>query len=173
MAAGGGGEDKTEKKKKGKVGKTPAGEEKKCGGERISYHHHGFDNVQRCPVGSVSVQAWSPGESRAQQRGGEEESKRAARRRARGQEGGEEHVLPFYRGICECAEHFCIRAVPAMRAARLDKSVFARPWATLCASAVLSCRSLWQLPSRGQQEMAIAMSRQNQFVAVFYTESLI
>jgi len=46
------------KKKKGKVGKTPAGEEKKCGGgERISYHHHGFDDVHRCPVGSVSVQA--------------------------------------------------------------------------------------------------------------------
>jgi len=24
----------------------------------ISYHHHGFVDVQRCPVGSVSVQAW-------------------------------------------------------------------------------------------------------------------
>jgi len=48
-------------------------------GERISYHHHGFDDVQRCPVGSVSVQAWSPGKSRAQQPRAEEESKRAAR----------------------------------------------------------------------------------------------
>ena len=105
-------------------------------GGRISYHHHGFDDVQRSPVGSVSVQAWSPGESRAQQPGGEEESKRAARR-ARAQEGGEEHVLAFYRGICTCAEHVCIHAVPAMRAARLDKSVFAHPWATLCASAFL------------------------------------
>jgi len=88
-AVGGGrGEDETGKKKrkKGKVGKTPAGEEKKCGGERISYHHHGFDDVQRCPIGSVSVQAWSPGESSAQQPGGEEESKRVARR-ARGRRG--------------------------------------------------------------------------------------
>jgi len=84
---GGGGEDETGKKrKKGKVGKTPAGEEKKCGGERISYHHHGFDDVQLRPVGSVSVQAWSPGESIAQQPGSEEESKRVARR-ARGQWG--------------------------------------------------------------------------------------
>jgi len=58
-----------------------------AGGERISYHRHGFDDVQRCPVGSVSVQAWSPGESRAQPPGGEEESKRAARRRARERRG--------------------------------------------------------------------------------------
>jgi len=48
-------------------------------GERNSYHHHGFDDVQRCLVGSVSVQAWSPGESRAQQSGGEKERKRVAR----------------------------------------------------------------------------------------------
>ena len=75
------------KKKKGKVGKTPPAKEKKCGGERISYHHHGFDDIQRCPVGSVSVQAWSPGESRAQQPGGEQESKRPARRRARERRG--------------------------------------------------------------------------------------
>jgi len=56
-------------------------------GERISYHHHGFDDVQQCPVGSVSVQAWSPGKSRAQQPSGEEESKRVVRRRARGRQG--------------------------------------------------------------------------------------
>jgi len=58
------------------------------------------------------------------------------RRRARGQrgaeqEGGKERVLPFYRGICACAEHVRILAVPAMRAARLDKSVLARPSTTL------------------------------------------
>ena len=46
-------------------------------------------------------------------------------------------MLPFYRGICACAEHVCIHAVPAMRAAHLDKSVFACPRATLCASAFL------------------------------------
>jgi len=129
----GDGEDETGKKKKVKSEKPQRARKRSAGGERISYHHHGFDDVQRCPVGSVSVQAWSPGESRAQQPGGEEETKRAARR-ARGQE---EHVLPFYRGIFACAEHVCIRAVPAMCVARLDKSVFARPRATLCASAFL------------------------------------
>ena len=46
-------------------------------------------------------------------------------------------MLPFYRGICACAEHVHIHAVPAMRAARLDKSVLACPRATLCASAFL------------------------------------
>jgi len=46
-------------------------------------------------------------------------------------------VLPFYRGICACAEHVRIRAVPAMCAACLDKSVLARPRASLCASAFL------------------------------------
>jgi len=46
-------------------------------------------------------------------------------------------VLPFYRGICACAEHVRIRAVPAKRAAHLDKSVLARPHATLCESASL------------------------------------
>ena len=46
-------------------------------------------------------------------------------------------MLPFYRGICACAEHVRIRAVPAMRAAHLDKSVLARPCASLCASAFL------------------------------------
>jgi len=42
----------------------------------ISYHHHRFDDVQRCPVGSVSVQAWRPqrGQSPAsRRRGGEQE----------------------------------------------------------------------------------------------------
>jgi len=46
-------------------------------------------------------------------------------------------VLPFYRGICACAEHVHVRAVPAMCTACLDKSVLARPRATLCASAFL------------------------------------
>jgi len=116
-------------------------------GEGISYHHHGFDDVQQCPVGSVSVQAWRPGESRAQSQ--------AVRRRARGrrggeQEGGEEHVLPFYRGICACAEHVRIRAVPAMRAARLDKSDLACPRTTLCASAFLQVvvAASFQRPAR-------------------------
>jgi len=53
------------------------------------------------------------------------------------QESGEEHVLPFYMDICACAEHVRIRAVPAMRAARLDKSVLACPHASLCTSAFL------------------------------------
>jgi len=71
-----------------------------------------------------------------------EPSSEAVRRRARGwqggeQEGGEEHVLPFYRGICSCAERVRIRAVPAMHAAHLDKSVLAHPRASLCASAFL------------------------------------
>jgi len=61
----------------------------------------------------------------------------AARRQGGEQEGGEDHVLPFYRGICACAEHVHICAVPAMRAARLNKSILARPCATLCASAFL------------------------------------
>jgi len=68
-------------------------------------------------------------------------SSQAVKRSPRGclgeQEGGEEHVLPFYRGIFACAEHVCIHAVPAMCAACLDKSVFACPRATLCASAFL------------------------------------
>jgi len=103
------------------------GEEKKCRGDGISYHHHGFDDVQRCPVGSVSVQAWRPrrGQSpAARQRGGEKE-------------GSEEHVLLFYRGICACAEHVHICAVPAMRAAHLDKSALTHPRATVCESAFL------------------------------------
>jgi len=46
-------------------------------------------------------------------------------------------MLPFYRGISACAEHVRIRAVPAMCAALLDKSILARPRPTLCASAFL------------------------------------
>jgi len=123
----GGGEDETGKKRS-EVAKTSAGKEKKCGGgEEISYHHHGFDDVQRCPFGSVSVQVWRPWRGWSP----------AARWQGGEQEGNEEHVLPFYRGICACAEHVHIRAVPAMRAARLDKSVLARPRASLCASAFL------------------------------------
>jgi len=77
--------------------------------------------------GPVSVQAWRPQRRRSP----------AARRQGAEQEGGEEHVLPFYRGICACAEHVRVRAVRAKRAACLDKSVLARPRATLCASAFL------------------------------------
>jgi len=59
-------------------------------------------------------------------------------------------VLPFYRDICACADHVCISAVPAMRAARLDKSVFAHPRATLCASAFLQVvvAASFQRPAR-------------------------
>ena len=46
-------------------------------------------------------------------------------------------MLPFYRGICACTGHVRVRAVPAMHAAHLDKSVLARPRATLCTSAFL------------------------------------
>jgi len=77
-AAGG---EKTRQKERSKVKKAPVGEEKKCGGG-ISYHHHGFDDVQRCPVCSVSVQAWSPRRGRspaARWRGGEQERERAPR----------------------------------------------------------------------------------------------
>jgi len=73
------------------------------------------------------VQAWRPWQGwspAATQRGAEQES-------------GEEHVLPFYRGICACAEHVRIHAVPAMSVARLDKSNLACPRATLCTSAFL------------------------------------
>jgi len=62
---GGVGEDKTEKERV-KSEKPQQARKRSVGRERISYHHHGFNDVQRCPVGSVSVQAWSPGESRAQ-----------------------------------------------------------------------------------------------------------
>ena len=60
-----------------------------------------------------------------------------AERRREERESTQEHVLPFYRGICACAEHVCVRAVHALRAARLDKSTLARPRATLCASPFL------------------------------------
>ena len=61
-----------------------------------------------------------------------------ARQRGREQEGSEENVLAFYRGICTCAGHVHVRAVRAMRAAHLDKSALASP-CLLCAQA-LSCR---------------------------------
>jgi len=81
MAAGGEGEKMRQKKKKSKVGKTPAGQENKCRGSGISYHHHhGFDDVQLCLVGSVSVQAWRPWQGQspaARQRGGEQEQRGA------------------------------------------------------------------------------------------------
>jgi len=106
--------------------------------------------IRRCPVGSVSVQAWRP------RRGGEQE-----------RESSQEHVLPFYRGICACTEHVHIRAVQAMRAARLGKSALARPGAAVCTSALLQV--VVAVFSRGQEETTMAMSRQNQFVVVFYT----
>jgi len=90
-------------------------------GYGISYHHHGFDDVQSA---QSLCRRGGPGESGARQRGEEQERE-------------EEHVLPFYRGICACAEHVQVRAVRAIRAARLDKSILARPCATLCASAFL------------------------------------
>jgi len=95
-------------------------------GGGISYHHHGFDDVQRCPVGSVSVQVWRPQQEQSpavRRRGGEQE-----------RESSEDHVLPFYRGICACTEHVRTCAVCA---ARLDKSALACPCVTLCASAFL------------------------------------
>jgi len=51
-------------------------EEKKCGGGGISYHHHRFDDAQRCPVGSISEQAWRPA---ARWGGAEQEKERAPR----------------------------------------------------------------------------------------------
>jgi len=73
--AAGRGEDETEKKRS-KVGKTPAGEEKRCGG---------MGSVTTTTDSTMSSDVWSaqslcrrggPGEGGAQQRGGEEESKR-------------------------------------------------------------------------------------------------
>jgi len=129
MAAGGRGEKTRQEKRRVKSEKPQRARKISAGGvgEGIRYHHHGFNDIQRCPVGPVSVQAWRPWRGRrpvATRRGGE-------------QEGSEEHVLPFYRGICACAEHVPIRTVPAMHAACLDKSVLARPCAILCASAFL------------------------------------
>jgi len=77
----------------------------------IGCHQHGFGEVQRCPVGSVSMEEWRFRQGRdpaARPRGGEKES-------------SEEHVLSFYRGICPCA----ICAVRAIHAACLDKSSLA------------------------------------------------
>ena len=75
-----GGGKRRQKIKKSKVGKTPAGEEKKCGGR---------GSVTTTTDSTMSSDVWSaqslcrrgsPGEGRAQQQGREEESKRAARR---------------------------------------------------------------------------------------------
>ena len=125
--AAGRGEDETEKKRS-KVGKTPAGGEKKCGG--MGSVTTTTDSMMSSDVPSVRslYRHGGPGEGGTQQQGDEEGSKR---------ESCEEHVLTFYRGICACAEHVRVRAVRAMHAARLDKSAFARPRATLCASAFL------------------------------------
>jgi len=152
------GEEKTRQKKKGvNSEKTQKKTGKEVWGDGISYHYNGFHDVQRCPIGSVSVQACRPRRGRspaARQRGGE-------------QEAGEEHVLPLYRGICACAEHVHVHAVHAMHAACLDKSALARPHATPCASAFLQV--VVAVSFRVQEEMTMAMSRQNQFAEVFYT----
>ena len=66
-------------------------------------------------------------------------------------------MLPFCRGICSCAENVRVRAVHAIRAARLDKSALARPCATLCASAFLQVVVVCFF--RGQEEMTMAMLR--------------
>jgi len=57
----------------------------------------------------------------------------AARWQGGKQEGSEEHVLSFYRGICPCA----ISPVRAIHAARLDKSTLASLRASPCVSAFL------------------------------------
>ena len=124
---GGRGGRRRDRKKKGVKSEKPQRARKGSAGGWDQLPPPRFDDVQRCPVGSVSVQAWRPRRGR----------RAAARWRGGEQEGGKEHVLPFYRGICTCAEHVCVRAVPAMRAAYLDKSILARPCATLCASAFL------------------------------------
>jgi len=63
-------------------------------------------------------------------------------------------VLPFCRGICACAEHVRIRAVPTMCAARLDKSVLARPHTYLCTSAFLQVvvAASFQRPARDDND---------------------
>ena len=162
-------EKERKKKKKGKKGrekerkewsrKTPAGEERSAGGG-IGYHHHRFDSVQRCPVGSVSVQ------ERKSQRGWGQ----AARRWVREQESSKEHVLLFYSGICPCSEHVHIRAVRAICAAHLDKSCLAGPRATPRASAFLQVivavfSEVWK---RRQWQC-----RDNQFVVVFYRSKVV
>jgi len=75
-------------------------------------------------------------------------------------------VLPFYRGICACTEHVHISAVPAICAARLDKSALVSPLANSACKRFPAghCGVFF----RGQEEMTMAMSRRNQFVAVFY-----
>jgi len=153
------GED-TRKKERSKVEKTPAGKEKKCrgGGDWLPP-----PRTRRCPAmpGRLSLCAGVEAPARA------EPSSEAARRRAR--ESSEEHVLPFYRAICPCAEHVCVRAVRAIRAACLDKSSLAGPCATLCASAFLQVVVV--VFFGGQEEATMAMSRQNQLVAVFYSST--
>jgi len=135
--AAGGGHEKEKKKKKTNHKKTKERERQKArkrvlGGvgrgsvtttTDLAYHHYRFGNVQRCSVGSASVQAWRPQRGRGL----------AAMWRAREQEGSEEHVLSFYRGICSCTVH----AVRVIRAARLDKSSFASPHTSPCTRAFL------------------------------------
>ena len=74
-AAGGRGEDETEKTRS-KVGKTPAGKEKKCGGMRSVTTT--TDSTMSSDVRSAQplCRRGGPGEGGAQQRGGEEQSKK-------------------------------------------------------------------------------------------------
>jgi len=134
-AAGAGGEEKTRQKKKRVKLEKPHQARKRSagGGDQLPPPW-----IQICTAmcGRISLCAGVETPARV------EPSSDAARSRARGwrggeQEGGEEHVLPLYRGICACAERLRIRVVPAMRDAHLDKSVLAHPRATLCASAFL------------------------------------
>jgi len=122
-----GGGDEKKKKQAVKSEKPQRARKRSVGG----WNHLPPPRIRRCPAmsGQLSLCAGVEAPVRA------EPSSKAARRRARAREGSEEHVLPFYRGICTCAEHVCIRAVRAMRAARLDKSALASPCTTLYVSA--------------------------------------
>ena len=89
----------------------------------------------------------------------------ATRRRGGEKETSEEHMLSFYRGMCPCAERVCVRV------AHSDRSSLAGPRASSRTSGT------WFFPAgscgvffAGQKEMTMAMSRQNQSVAVFYNK---
>jgi len=85
----------------------------------------------------------------ARTRSGSKEARRRARR------------MPFYRGICPCTERVRVGAVRAMCAAHLDKTPLAGPHAFLQVAV--------EVFFGGQEETTMAMLRQNQFVAVFYS----
>ena len=74
---------------------------------------------------------------------------KAARRRARGLE---DHVLPFHRGLCPCAELVRVSAIHAICAARLAKSSLGGPHATPRASAFLQVVVAVFLEARKRQQ---------------------